>query len=196
MSNVFNAIWNVFNYPVSINVAPAYSKAYAANHTVPFWLLVAAFMVLFSIVWIASANIKIFKDPKNKGPRAAFAIAIAFISLFGTPLAIWIMKVVYTFTLLSVIAILILGVYIIWTLTKSGWAESAKTNAESSKTLADAKEQNAATDRQNEKTKDFKEKTKLASRNNIRQQLGQIRLFKSDLEHLLSRFQRIKNRNT
>jgi hypothetical protein len=136
--SVMEVFWNIFSYPVSINVAPAYSKAYAANHTVPFWLVVATFAVLFSIVWLASAYIVLFKDPKNKGPRSMFAIAISFIALFGTPLAIWLMWVVYTFTTLSIIALIVLGTYIIWTLTKSVWAENAKTNSESSKTLADA----------------------------------------------------------
>jgi hypothetical protein len=194
MNNILDSIFGVINYPVAINVAPMYSKAYAANNTVPFWLLVASFAILFSVVWIASSYINIFKDKKNKGPRAMFAIAVSFISLFGTPLAIWIMKVVYTFTLLTIIAVLILGTYIIWTLTRSGWAESAKTNAESTKTLADAKTKNAESERQNAQTKEYREKTKLAARNGLKSQLSEIRRIKSGLKNLISDFYNVKKK--
>lgn len=191
---VLDVIWSVFSYPVTINVAPLYSKTYASNNTVPFWLLIASFMVLFSVVWLASAYINLFKDPKNKNPRMMFVIAISFIALFGTPLAIWLMKLVYTFTTLSIIALLILGIYIIWTLSKSTWAESAKTNAESSAKLADSSRKNAETDLKNKQTKEFKEKTNLAAIKGIRSQISNINRLKEDLKHILSDFYRIKKR--
>jgi hypothetical protein len=193
--SVLDVIFNVFNYPVSINVAPAYSKAYAASHTVPFWLLLATFAILFGVVWIASGNINIFKDKKNKGARALFAIAVSFISLFGTPLAIWIMKVVYAFTVLTLIAVSILAGYILWTLTKGEWAKNAKANSDSSKILADASQKNAETARDKEKTNVYKEKTNLAASKGLHSQLREIRNLRAGLKNLLTDFNRIKTNN-
>jgi hypothetical protein len=193
--SVIDVLQNILNYPVTINAAPMYSKTYAANNTVPFWLLVATFCILFAVVWIASSYITLFKDAKNKGARSMFAIAVSFIALFGTPLAIWILKVVYTFTLLSIIAVLILGAYIIWTLTKSGWAESAKTNAESGQTLADAKKKNGEIARQNDQTNAYNKATKFAAARGIHAQLSEIKVLKQKLKRLLSDFYRIKKKN-
>ncbi len=194
--SIVDSVLNVINYQVPINVAPLYSKTYAGSNTVPFWLLVAAFAILFSIVWLASSYINLFKEEKNKGPRSIFAIAVSFIALFGTPLAIWLMKVIYTFTTLSIIALLILGVYIIWTLTKSGWAESAKTNADSSKIIADASSKNALTKKQNYDTKAYKEKTMKASSEGVHYQIREIKKTKTNMQRILRSLQDVKRKNT
>jgi hypothetical protein len=51
---------------------------------VPLWGVLAVFTLLFSVIYAASANIKIFND-EHKGPRKAFCIAVAVITMFGTP---------------------------------------------------------------------------------------------------------------
>jgi len=196
-SEVMNVIIGAFNWPVSINAAPLYGQRYASNHTVPFWLLVASFAVVYSILWLASNNIPIFKAKQGlntRGPRAMFTLAVTFIALFGTPLAIWIMWVIYTFTLLSIIAITILGIYVIWTLTREQWAANAKKNADSSKVLADAATSNAASDRQNEQTKEYKEKTKAATRKGLRYQLREIRKMEKDMDLIASHLYGVKKR--
>ncbi|MGV8162505.1 MAG: hypothetical protein ACP5N2_04210 [Candidatus Nanoarchaeia archaeon] len=195
--SVVDIIVGVVNWPVSINAAPLYGQRYASNHTVPFWLLVASFAIIYSILWLASNNVPIFKKKEGlntRGPRAMFTLAVAFIALFGTPLAIWIMWLIYTFTLLSVLAILILGAYILWTLTREQWAANAAKNAASTKVLADASTANAASERQNAQTKEYKAKTKEAARKGLRYQLREIRKLQRDMKQIVTHLYNIKHR--
>ncbi|MFA6072562.1 MAG: hypothetical protein WC758_00415 [Candidatus Woesearchaeota archaeon] len=195
----------VLNWQITINAAPLYSQRYANSNAVPFWLLVASFAVVFSVIWLASNNIPIFKkktDVNTKGPRTMFTIALSLIALFGTPLALWIMWVVYTFSLLSIAAITILGIYVIWTLTREQWATNTKKNADSSKLFSDAKKTkaaaktaNAESERANEKTKEYKLQTKEATRKGLHFQLREIRKLQRDMGSIVDNLTRIKRRN-
>lgn len=187
------SIGKILTYPVPINLAKVYGPAYKASNTVPFWILLASFTIAFAIIWLSTNYVKILKD--QRGPRMAIAIAVSAIAILATPLAFWIMKLIDTFTLLSVIAILILGIYTIWTMTHDQWARNAKINADASSSLAATGQQNAETQRQKAQTREYKNKTAKAASEGLHHQLNEIRKLKPISERVMRNLQRIRTRN-
>jgi hypothetical protein len=108
----------------------------------PFWLLVLGFMIGFSVIYLAAAKIPLFRDAPSKGPLKMFTIAVSLMVIFSTPFLAGLLFLVGTFTSLTMIAVLVLGIYIIWTLFKGGWSEQSKDLANSNKVSAEAKEVN------------------------------------------------------
>ncbi len=161
-AEILKTVIDIINFQIPIVGATMYGYT-LANSTVPLWLLAAMFGIVYSIIWLASGFVKLFTDNANRTPRIIFTIAVTLIIIFATPVILKILVLVRLFTALSVLAIMVLGVFIIWVLFKSGWASGASTNAESSKSLADAKRMAAEAARQNEQTKDYKHKTAMAS---------------------------------
>ena len=111
-----------------------------AAEPVPLWVLILGFIIAFSVIHLAAGRIPLFKEAPSKGPHKLFSIAVSLMVIFSTPFLKGLLGLVGTFTSLGMIAILVLGIYMIWTLFKGGWSEQTKSLAQSGKVSAEAKE--------------------------------------------------------
>lgn len=195
-SEILKTVVTILNYEIPIAGATLYGGYTIANSKAPLWLLFAVFAIVYSIIWLASGFIKLFKDDANRNPRIFFSIAISLIVIFATPVVLQIVSLIQTFTALSVIALLVLGVFIIWALFKSGWASGSAMNAESSRSLAQAAEMSAQAARQKAQAGEFERKTRLAKRNGVKKQRSLISNLRKDLTTVLSDLQSINRGNT
>ncbi|MEM4711212.1 MAG: hypothetical protein QXL18_04675 [Candidatus Woesearchaeota archaeon] len=191
-ANIGDKIIEIVNYEIP---APAYVVDSSSGYSgLPFWVVVLTFMLLFSIIWLASMQVPLFKEQKNQGPRKAFVIALALLTIFTTPVVKWILKMIKLFTVLTIIALLIAGIYTIYVLTRSNIAKNRKTDSESSKVIADAKSIEAAAERQNAQTKNYKEKTQHATKHGLKHQLAMIRQIEDHMNHVISTLNHISPR--
>jgi hypothetical protein len=124
--SLLNTITSILEYKIKLPHPPYISAV--KQQAIPFWYIAMAFMLLFSIIYPVAGKIPIFKE--NTGPRKAFSIAFAIIALFGTVVAEWIYTLIGTFTALSVIAALVVGIYFIWSLSKHGFSSGSEIGAE------------------------------------------------------------------
>jgi hypothetical protein len=196
-NDVLDTVKGIITYEFTIPAAKLYGGGTAsAPWTVPVWMLFAGFAAVYAILWLASGMLPLFKAEENKRSRIIFVIAITIITLFATPVMIWILKLVTLFTTLAYIALLILGIYTIWTLFRSGWASNSAMNSESKKTLADATRLSAEAARENKQTESFEHKTAQAEKNGLKQQVKAIKGLNSDLSRVLKDFADIKSKGT
>ncbi|MGV8162504.1 MAG: hypothetical protein ACP5N2_04205 [Candidatus Nanoarchaeia archaeon] len=190
---VSGGVWWSYDYKeaAGAGTAKGLAKAVTVQGDTPrvaLWLLAAVFTLIFTVIWVASSFVPLFKNDEHKGPRKWFCIAITLLTMFTTPVALMIINLVGMFTTLAYIAFLVLGVYTIWTLTRSGWAGNATENAASTKSLADARTVSAEAARQNEKTAEYRKKTKEAARTGVKDQKRAIQQLRKDLDDILKRF--------
>jgi hypothetical protein len=83
----------------------------SAAYTGPLWILILGFMIAFSVIFLAAGKIPLFRDAPSKGPHKMFSIAVSLMVIFSTPFLTALLGLVGTFTSLSMIAVLILGIY-------------------------------------------------------------------------------------
>ncbi|MCC7574097.1 hypothetical protein KO361_00695 [Candidatus Woesearchaeota archaeon] len=114
----------------------------SAAYTGPLWILILGFLIAFSVIFLAAGKIPLFRDAPSKGPHKIFSIAVSLMIIFSTPFLSALLGLIGTFTSLSMIAVLILGIYTIWALFKGGWSEQSKALADANKISADADEVN------------------------------------------------------
>ena len=99
------------------------------DEVVPLWSIFAVFTLLFSIIFAASAKIKIF-DEEHKGARKAFSVSLALIVMFGAPitelLVITFASYVRDLGLILLIIGLIIGIYLLVLLFSKGLAHGAR----------------------------------------------------------------------
>jgi len=198
---------NIINFPVPISGATWWGyepklddkgkvsgsiTMSSGTPSVPLWLLAAVFTVIFTILWVASGFVPLFKNDENKGPRKFFVIAITLLTMFTTPVVLMLITMISTFTSLAYLAFLILGIYTLWVLFRSGWAGNAKENAASTRSLADAQQMSAEARRQMAQTDEFKDKTKKAAKTGVNQQGKAIRNLRKDLTRVLNDFTSIR----
>jgi hypothetical protein len=185
--SIQNTIMNILNYeiPAPAYVVEGYGSGYTSYSGLPFWVVILTFMLLFSIIWLASMQVPLFKTQENQGPRKAFVVALSLMTIFATPVVMWILRVIKAFTALTIIAICIAGIYTIYVLTRSSIAKNRKTDAESSKVMADAGTVAAAAKRQNAQTKNYNEKTAHATRYGLKHQLAMIRNMEEQINHVV-----------
>lgn len=185
--NIVDTIINIVNYEIAFPAATIYGYK-SEDVKAPLWLFVFMFMIIFSILWLASAQVPLFKDQENQGPRKAFAIAFSFLIILGTPATKWMYTLIKTLTSLAFIAMIVLGVYTIWVIFKGGWAANKKTAAAATSSLAESAREIAEAKRVNEQTNEYKKKTEHAIRHGLNQQVASIRSLRTDLVKLASKF--------
>jgi hypothetical protein len=184
---IIDTVMNIANYEVTFPASSVYGMD-PVSAKAPLWNYVFVFMIIFSILWLASAQVPLFKDQENQGPRKAFAIAFSFLTMLGTPAVSWVKKLISTFTNLAMIAILVLGVYTIWVIFKGGWAANRKTGATATSSMAEATREVAEAKRVNAQTAEYKKKTEHAIRHGMTQQVTAIKSLRGDLTTLLGKF--------
>jgi hypothetical protein len=197
-SQILKTVINILNYPVPIvyqYITNSDASMSSKGETAPLWLLFAVFAIVYSIIWIASGFVKIFKDDANRTARIIFSIAVSLITVFLTPVLLWILKLITLFATLAYIALLVLGVFVIWVLFRAGWASGAATNAESSQALAQATQLSAEAGRQKYQAKEFERKTNIAKRNGVKRQKGLISGLRKDLVTVLRDLQNVRRGN-
>ncbi|GIU69713.1 MAG: hypothetical protein KatS3mg002_0949 [Candidatus Woesearchaeota archaeon] len=188
-ANIGDRIIDILNYEIP---APAYVVDKEGGYSgLPFWVVILTFTLLFSIIWLASMQVPLFKPKENQGARKAFVIALAILTIFTTPVVKWILKLIKLFTVLTIIALLIAGVYTIYVLTRSNIAKNRKTNAESSENIAEARTIEASANRQNEQTNKYNRKTKQAVKKSLRHQLSTLNKIEEDMNSVLSSLNRL-----
>lgn len=190
--DVADRIMDVLNYEIP---APAYVVDQEGGYSgLPFWVVILTFMLIFSIIWLGALTLPIFKDQPSQGPRKAFVIALSLLTIFTTPAVKWILKAIKFFTALTIIALVLAGIYTIYVLTRSSIAKNRKTDAESSRVIADAKRMNAESNRMNEQTKEYKRKTDHAVRHGMTQQLHMIRDMEDQIKNVVNSLHRMHPR--
>jgi hypothetical protein len=190
--SISDTVYRIVNWEIP---APQYilSDGYQG---IPLWAFVLVFMMLFSVLWLASGQVPLFKAKENLNSRKMFVIAIALLTIFTTRVVFWIIWLVKAFTILTLIAITIAGAYTIYVLTHSSIAENRKTDAESSKKMANAKQVSAEADRISAQAKEYNEKTKHASKHGLKQQLGLMKRIQNDMGNIVSTLQTVRRRLT
>ncbi|GIU69711.1 MAG: hypothetical protein KatS3mg002_0947 [Candidatus Woesearchaeota archaeon] len=192
--DILSTVINIINYPVTFPAASIYGYESGAG-TAPLWAYVFVFMLLFSVLWLASGQIPLFKDDENKGPRKAFVIAFSALVMLATPLVPLLFKVLRLFTSLAIIAAIVLGVYTIWVIFKGGWASNKLYSAKSSEQLAKASQGFADAERQLKQTEEYEHKTAQAAAKGLKNQIKTIRSLRSDLESILKDLRQIQRGN-
>ncbi|MFA6072563.1 MAG: hypothetical protein WC758_00420 [Candidatus Woesearchaeota archaeon] len=191
---IFKTVGNILSYKITIPVANLYTAdPNLQDWTMPVWLLFAGFTVIFCVLWLASGVLPLFKADENKRSRTFFTIAITLITMFTTPVMMWILKLVTLFTTLSYIALLILGGFTVWTIFRSGWASNAVTNSESAKSMADARrnmadaaQKNAESGRQTAQTGEYMHKTAQALTTGLHQQIEAVQSVTRNLRDIVT----------
>lgn len=131
IKGLLQAIFDILNTPLQI------PNLVVDSQEVSLWLLILAFMVVFSVLYLASQNIPLFKDAP-KGPIKMFSIAISLLVIFTTGFLNSLLSLIGTFTSLGMLAVLVLGIYTMWTLFKTGWSEQSEKLAEANERSANA----------------------------------------------------------
>lgn len=185
---IFKAVGDIINYPIHIPAAQIYSNKTTQELTMPVWLLFAGFAIVFCTIWLASGFVPLFKAPENKKIRIFFVIGVTLITMFVTPVMLWIVKLTVAATTITYLLLLVLVGYTIWTIFRSGWASNSAQNAMSTRSLAEAAQLSAEAARQNKQTDVYKEKTKMAAERGLTQQIGAIRGLRTNLGALLGDF--------
>ena len=183
-------IWTTITNIMDLKVpAPGYVLVGdAVQGGLPLWTVLLVFMIIFSVLWLASGQVPLFKAQENKGPRKAFVIGLALLVIFTTPVIGMFLKIVGGFTSLTLLALIILGGYTLWVILRGGIAANRKTNAESTQTLAAAAEMTAQAERKNAQTEEYRQKTAHAARRGLRNQVSSIRTLRRDLTRLSGDF--------
>lgn len=189
--DILSTAVNIVNYPITFPAAKLYGYE-SQSISAPLWAFVFVFMILFSLFWLASGQIPLFKNDENKGPRKAFVIAFSFLLMLGTPITKYIFNMTKVFGSFIYIAMLIVGVYTIWVISKGGWAENRMESVKSSQKLANAAQGFAEAERQLKQTKEYAHKTALAAKKGLKNQVSAIRSLKSDLENVLTQLRRLQ----
>ena len=128
--DVLTTVGNILNFQIPIHASQLYG--YSSNNMfVPIWALFAVFGMLFSVLWLASGNIPLFKTAETKGPRKMFIIALSMLTMFTTPIIKWILNLITAFTGISIVLLLVLGGYTVWTIFMGGWRNNMAQNRES-----------------------------------------------------------------
>ena len=135
---------------------------------VPLWGLLAMFTLVFAVIYAASAKIKIF-DENHKGARKAFCVAVAVITLFGTPITemLIITFAGYFTTLTSLLMLVgfIIGLwFIIFALPGRAGGVIGKYSGESRKLSAEGKQLSAEADQMKHDAKIQKKDLKRSKR--------------------------------
>ena len=193
---IWDTVRNIMLLPVP---ALGIAKGEAYPQGLPLFGLLLAFTILFSLLWLASGQVPLFKADGNKGARKMFIIAMSLLVIFATPFVSMLLTLVNTFQSLAMIAMLVLGVYTIWTIFRGGWSANKVTNSESSmksaqadKTLADAGMIVKEADRVERQAEAYEHKTAMAANNGLHQQATAINSLKTDLTNLLGQFSRAR----
>lgn len=189
--DILSTAVNIVNYPITFPAAKLYGYE-SQSISAPLWAFVFVFMILFSLFWLASGQIPLFKNEENSGPRKAFVIAFSFLLMLGTPITKHIFNMTKIFGAFIYIAMLIVGVYTIWVLSKGSWAANRIESAKASQNLANAAQSFADAERQIKQTKEYKHKTALAAKKGLKNQISAIRSLRSDLENVLTQLRRFQ----
>ncbi|MFH1770815.1 MAG: hypothetical protein ABH828_04625 [archaeon] len=117
---------------------------------VNFLAVLLTFILIFSLIYPASGKLGVFKDSgygsKSSGARKAFAISVALLVTFFSPLAYYIYTFLWkTFSVLVVYGLVILSIVIFWWLTRAGGSAIGDTNTTFGKNKVDRKKINKDT---------------------------------------------------
>ena len=171
--------------------APAYivDSGYSG---LPLWVTFLVFTLLFAILWLSSGTVPLFKAKENIASRKMFVAALALLVIFTTKAVFWIVKVINMFTALTIIALSIIGIYTIYVIARSNYADDKKINAESSKKISEAEVVESEVKKTKAGIRNQNDKLNQAQRYGLQYQSRKLREIEMDAEDVVTGLNRAR----
>ena len=138
-SETANQLTELLDSPIKIP-HPSYLNTSTGSETVPFWLILTVFTMLFSLIYVLTIRLPMFnKDGKLlKGPVVAFAAAMTLTAIFASPICETIARWTVTFSKLAMLALFVIAIAFLWFTTASSFSAGRKMAAEAGAEAASA----------------------------------------------------------
>ncbi|MBR9676653.1 hypothetical protein GOV04_00740 [Candidatus Woesearchaeota archaeon] len=105
--------------------------------TVALWQVIAVFLLLFSIVYVVTGQVPPFKGTSHAGARKGFAVAVALLAQFGSPVTEMIADLISGMAGLGIVLTLVLAVIFAFIIFSRALGFGAKVSAKGLKDTAE-----------------------------------------------------------
>jgi hypothetical protein len=189
-NSILDTAIGILNYNVNLERIKVVSLGGDFKGGVPLWIFFGTFTLIFTILWVASGQVPMFKNDENKGARKGFVIALSLMMLLMSNVAEIVATLISSVATIGVLLFAVLGGYTIWSVFRGGWAANRLNDANTSKTLAQARKDSLEAVKTDKQTEEDEKRIKHAVDYGLDNQKTAITSLNKDLQTLLSEFNR------